>query len=477
MLLYSSPTLSEELAHGLKGPRLTFSVEGASERVLNPRAVSIIEGIWGAEWVEPELDGPPLLPEGSPVRQLLGWVYRALKQARWPIFQHGVYEPAGKGRFDGKYHLLTRISGGVIPFRLFQLLLENAWVDAADAWSEQAFIDALDLIVEQIGNAGLPGTNQRWVLLELLRNDQLLTEIGSDIFQIGSGVNARFIRGTSTDDVSQLLFEIQRDKIAMGDLFRLHGLPSTEQRRVHNRQQALDAAVELGYPIVLKPFNGKQSQRVFSEIQNRRTLDLAMTAYGSNLSDGLVEKFVPGISVKIFVMAGEILWILGRQHQFITGDGKRSIDELIHDYCSYEISEGFLQKERSDPDSFNNRFRIDQRFTQETLKSILPDGKQLRLTSLPSATVGTLYANFSPEHLSPQVVENVHYLSWLFGDAPLGIDAIGKFSDGQFPHLVFTKVRYGPQIEHSKLQRRFIEALIEQVSAKLDNHKTNLQFT
>ena len=89
MLLYSSPTLSEELAHGLKGPRLTFSVEGASERVLNPRAVSIIEGIWGAEWVEPELDGPPLPPEGSPVRQLLGWVYRALKQAQWPIFQHG----------------------------------------------------------------------------------------------------------------------------------------------------------------------------------------------------------------------------------------------------------------------------------------------------------------------------------------------------------------------------------------------------
>ena len=176
-------------------------------------------------------------------------------------------------------------------------------------------------------------------------------------------------------------------------------------------------------------------------------------------------------------MAGEILWILGRQHQFITGDGKRSIDELIRDYCIYEINEGVLQKERSDPDSFNNRIRIDQRFTPETLRTILPDGKKLRLTTLPSAAVGTLHANFSPEHLSPEVVENVHYLSWLFGGAPLGIDAIGKFSKGQFLHLMFTKVRYGPQIEHSKFQRRFIEALLEQVSATLGNHKTKLQFT
>ena len=42
------------------------------------------------------------------------------------------------------------------------------------------------------------------------------------------------------------------------------------------------------------------------------------------------------------------------------------------------------------------------------------------------------------------MLETVHYLSWLFGDAPLGVDAIGEMVDGQFRHLVFNEVDIRP---------------------------------
>ena len=461
MVSFSAPSFSEELMHGIKGPRVTFSIQGSSQRTLNPRAVAIINEVFGAEWTQPELDGAPLPPEGSPAHQLLGWVYRGFKQAEWPVFQPGVFEAVGDRSLDGQYHLPSRISAKMLPFRLFRLMFENAWLETPNNWSEHAFKTALDPMRDRMRLTGLSGTNQRWVLLELLRRDQRLTEIGSGIFQIGEGDNARFIRGTVNDEVSFLLQEIQSDKVATAHLMRLHGIPSTEQRRVRDRQQAFAAAAQLGYPVVLKPFNGTQGKRVFSELHDRQALDRAMAAYGSDLSDALLEQFIPGISLRIFVMNGRILWIVGRLHQYVTGDGERSIDQLIRDYCSEEIEDGPYEKAKSDPDDFYEKFQIYKRLTPKRLKSVLPAGERLQLTDLPSASLGALQAVFSQEQLSPKVLETVQYLSWLFGDAPLGIDAIGELVDGQFRHLVFNEVNFGPQILRQKTQKIFIDELLE----------------
>ena len=63
MVSFSVPSFSEELMHGLKGPRVTFSLQGSLQRTLNPRAVAIINEVFGGEWTEPELDGGPPPPE------------------------------------------------------------------------------------------------------------------------------------------------------------------------------------------------------------------------------------------------------------------------------------------------------------------------------------------------------------------------------------------------------------------------------
>ena len=323
-------------------------------------------------------------------------------------------------------------------------------------WSESAFKTALDQILERMRLTGLSGTNQRWVLRELLNRDQQLTEIGSGIFQIGEGDDARFIRGTVTDEVSFLLQEIQSDKVAAAHLMRLHGIPTTEHRRVRDRQQAFAAAAQLGYPVVLKPFNGTQGKRVFSELQDRRRLIRRWPPTAAISPTRWWSSSFRVFRWRIFVMNGRILWIVGRLHQYVTGDGERSVDQLIRDYCSEEIEDGSCwRRPKSDPDEFYEKFQIFKRLTPKRLKSVLPAGERLRLTDLPSASVGAVQAVFSQEQLSPKVLETVQYLSWLFGDAPLGIDAIGELVDGQFRHLVFNEVNFGPQI----LRPKFTEDL------------------
>ena len=185
----------------------------------------------------------------------------------------------------------------MLPFELFRLLFENVWLEAMETWSETGFRQSLMQMIGRVQTAGMPGTNQRWVVLELLRRGQLLTEIASGIYQIGEGENARFVRGTVNGDVSHLLLKVQSDKVAAAHLMRLHGIPTVEHRRAYNRQQVFAAAAKLGYPVVLKPFNGIQSRKVFSELNDRQALDQALAAYGSDLSRALVERFVPGISL------------------------------------------------------------------------------------------------------------------------------------------------------------------------------------
>ena len=82
------------------------------------------------------------------------------------------------------------------------------------------------------------------------------------------------------------------------------------------------------------------------------------------------------------------------------------------------------------------------------MKRNLEVPQRLRLTDIPSASFGALQAVYSQEQLSSNVLEAVYYLPSLFGDVPIAIDAIGKLSKGQFRHLVFRKVKFGPQIEN-----------------------------
>ena len=60
MMKFSSPVFSEAPLHGLKGPRISFELDGDSQAIPNSRAIAIIKEAFGAGCAEPELDGAPL---------------------------------------------------------------------------------------------------------------------------------------------------------------------------------------------------------------------------------------------------------------------------------------------------------------------------------------------------------------------------------------------------------------------------------
>ena len=83
MITFSVPEYREECQQGLVGPGIEFEVAMAEESRFNPEVVTLLDTLTGP-YIEPELENNGASkPEGA-AGQLLGWVYRACKDADWP---------------------------------------------------------------------------------------------------------------------------------------------------------------------------------------------------------------------------------------------------------------------------------------------------------------------------------------------------------------------------------------------------------
>ena len=442
-------------ARGLKGPVIRFELKGVEPGSFHPDMVAFLDQALGPA-KEPELPTSGGIEPTGRAKQMLGWVYAACLQGNWPVFQEGVFDPAGDSDLAGCYHLPTRVGPRMLPFQLFQVLLK--WLlHPNPSNGKEGISAALAPLQAQFKRHALMGSNCRWVMLRFHQAGYDLTEIGNDIYQIGSGRDARFVRGTVDEQSSELLTWLQGDKEAMASFLQMQGIPTVENLRTYNRANVIQAADRLGYPVVFKPFNGTQSKDVFINLNDRQDLETAISRYSGDLRLGLVEKYVPGESLRIFVIGETMLWCVSRLYQYVVGDGKTSLDGLIRAYAVSEYEDPVYSKVATTPEFFFKKFQIREFFTEAELGQVVPDGERIKLFDLPSGSFGMMVADYTEEHFAEDVLEQIKQLGTLFRGTPLGIDALGEREDGQFRHLVFNEVNTGPQVTRDSSQKVFME--------------------
>src|SRR5579872_4029480 len=74
-----------------------------------------------------------------------------------------------------------------------------------------------------------------------------------NVFQLGHGARQRWIRDGFTDQTSNLGSQLARNKAATASVLRRLGFPTPDHIMVLDADAAVRAAVELGYPVVVKP--------------------------------------------------------------------------------------------------------------------------------------------------------------------------------------------------------------------------------
>ncbi|WP_309085335.1 cyanophycin synthetase [Chelativorans sp.] len=208
----------------------------------------------------------------------------------------------------------------------------------------------------------------------------------TSLVQLGQGKYQKRIRASCTGITSEIATEIACDKDLTKRLLQEAGIPVPRGSVVRSADEAVKAAEDLGYPVVVKPLEGNHGRGVTIGIETADEVRWAFDIAREHDRTILVEQQFSGSDHRILVIGGEVVAVAERLPAHVVGDGRRSIAELI------EMVN--LDPRRDEGHSaFLTRIEVDEcveHFLEKrglTLASIPPEGRRVDLR--PTANLST----------------------------------------------------------------------------------------
>ncbi|HSH21387.1 MAG TPA: cyanophycin synthetase, partial [Candidatus Caenarcaniphilales bacterium] len=151
------------------------------------------------------------------------------------------------------------------------------------------------------------------------------------LVQLGQGVHQQRIRATMTSRTAAIAVDIASDKSLTNQLLSSAGLPVPRSQTVRGEDGAVEAANQIGYPVVVKPLDGNHGRGVSLNLQ---TAEQVRRAYGlarseSRDGDVVVESYVQGNDYRVLVIDGTVAAVAERVPAGVTADGRHTVRELV----------------------------------------------------------------------------------------------------------------------------------------------------
>lgn len=154
--------------------------------------------------------------------------------------------------------------------------------------------------------------------------------LGLGVYQLGQGSAARRISRSSTDADPQLGLRLSSYKNVTARLLLDAGLPGARHELVTTQDRALRAAEQLGWPVVVKPADADRGEGITLQVMPEtlgEAFDKARAASPNRRV--LIEQPIPGMCHRIFISGGDLLYVLQRNANGVTGDGTHNVKELV----------------------------------------------------------------------------------------------------------------------------------------------------
>lgn len=149
------------------------------------------------------------------------------------------------------------------------------------------------------------------------------------LVQFGHGANQRRILTAETDRTSAIAESVAQDKQLTRQLLKSVGVPVPEGEPVANVEEAIAAAEEIGYPVVVKPQYGNHGRGVATNLQTKEQVSSAYVVAREEESTIMVEKFAPGDDYRVLVVGKRVIAAAKREPAKVIGDGVSTIAQLI----------------------------------------------------------------------------------------------------------------------------------------------------
>jgi cyanophycin synthetase len=231
----------------------------------------------------------------------------------------------------GQYHVVYDYEDERVGLQAGELAvrLVNHLVQPEPGLDPHAEIEALLLFARRVGF----GPSTRALIDEARSRDipWMRLDDKRSLVQLGWGIHQRRIQATVTSQTSSLAVNIAKDKELCQRLLRDAGVPVPAQRTVTNADEAVKAAIRIGYPVVLKPLDGNHGRGVSTDL---RSDDAARDAFPiaaqeARRGEVIVERHVSGVDFRVLVVDGTVVAASQRVPARVIGDGAHTIDELV----------------------------------------------------------------------------------------------------------------------------------------------------
>ncbi|SCY65895.1 cyanophycin synthetase [Alkaliphilus peptidifermentans] len=174
------------------------------------------------------------------------------------------------------------------------------------------------------------GISTRAIIDEATKRGIPSLRIGENsLIQLGYGKYARKIQATITDATNCIAVDTASDKELTKEILSFLNIPVPIGRAVETWEEAITVADEIGYPVVVKPFNGNQGKGVSIELRTPEEVERAFKIAKMHSNRILVEKFIHGKHYRVVVVDNKVVAVAQRISTHVIGNGVNTIEELI----------------------------------------------------------------------------------------------------------------------------------------------------
>jgi cyanophycin synthetase len=150
------------------------------------------------------------------------------------------------------------------------------------------------------------------------------------LMQLGYGKYSRLVEASLTDATSCISVDIVGNKHLTKQILSDNGIPVPPGDIAYTEESAVNIGKEIGYPLVVKPYNRNQGKGVTLNIINEEQLKIAYREALKFSSAVIIEKFIKGKDYRVLVVGNKISAVSERRPPSVKGDGIHTIKELVN---------------------------------------------------------------------------------------------------------------------------------------------------
>lgn len=150
-----------------------------------------------------------------------------------------------------------------------------------------------------------------------------------DFVDYGLGKFRKRLQSSFTEQTSAIATQLAQDKKLAGDLLREALLPGSELSVIASEEHAVSVALELGFPIVLKPRSLDRGLGVYPNLQTVEEVRIAYRSIGPLTNQIVMERHFDGRDYRLVLYKNKVLWAIEREYPGVHANGVDTIRELV----------------------------------------------------------------------------------------------------------------------------------------------------